>query len=63
MDEFSRLEIKDGIPYLDGVKVKGCESYRLVIDSDSGLPGTGELEVEMTVKVFENTQEQNLSLG
>lgn len=54
---FSRFEIKDGVPYLDGMKVRGCKSYSLKANSHSGLLGISELDLKMTVRVLKNTRE------
>ena len=48
---FSRFEIKDGVPYLDGMKVRGCKSYSLKANSYPGLLEIGELDLKMTVEV------------
>lgn len=49
---FSRFEIKDGVPYLDGMKVRGCKSYSLKANSYPGFLEIGELDLKMTVEVL-----------
>lgn len=59
-EQFERLVIKRGKIFLNGIRVKGVEKFKVTLGSN--LPkGKAELEMKAIVEFLDNRQEQSLS--
>ena len=60
MDEqFTKVEVKKNSLYINGIKMKGVEKFKVTLSSD--IPkGKAELEMKAIVEFPDNRQERNL---